>query len=66
MSDDQWWWDLRNGRAVQRGERPRDLDVLGPYPSKEAAEAWEETAKARNEEWKAEDERWEGDPSDGG
>ena len=37
----------------------RDLDVLGPYPTREAAEGWRDTVEARNEAWKDEDERWE-------
>ena len=57
---EQWWWDLTHGRAVSSAERPRDIEALGPYPSREAAEAWEQTNKARNEMWDAEDERWEG------
>jgi hypothetical protein len=63
---EQWWWDLTNGRAVTSDERPRDVEVLGPYPTREAAEDWRSTSKARNEAWDAEDERWEGDdPAEG-
>ncbi|WCO68290.1 hypothetical protein PO878_06060 [Iamia majanohamensis] len=54
-----WWWDLTRGRAVTGDERPADIDVLGPYPTREAAERWRERVEARNEEWKEEDERWE-------
>ncbi len=63
MSDDEprWWWDMKKGRAVTDDERGPAQDVLGPYPSKQAAEAWRSTRDAREEEWKAEDERWEGD-----
>ena len=59
MADGTWWWDLTAKRAVQGDERPRDAEVLGPYPTREAAEDWEASAKARNEAWDAEDERWE-------
>lgn len=59
MAQEQWWWDLAAERAVTSAERPRDLEVLGPYPTREAAESWRDTVEARNEEWKAEDERWE-------
>ncbi|CAN5750853.1 hypothetical protein BH24ACT4_BH24ACT4_18040 [soil metagenome] len=54
-----WWWDLTEKRAVTGNERPRDAEVLGPYPSKAAAEAWQDQVEARNEAWKEEDERWE-------
>jgi hypothetical protein len=33
--------------------------MLGPYPSKAAAENWRQTVKSRNDQWDAEDERWE-------
>ncbi|HEX7131114.1 MAG TPA: hypothetical protein VF228_00980 [Iamia sp.] len=63
---EQWWWDLTHARAVTSDERPRDIEVLGPYPTKEAAEDWRSTTKARNDAWDAEDARWEGDdPSEG-
>ena len=61
MTEARWWWDFRLGRAVTDEERGPDKDVLGPYPSKAAAEAWREGHQHREEEWKAEDERWEGD-----
>jgi hypothetical protein len=51
----RWWWDLRTGRAVRDDERSSDKDVLGPYPTREAAEAW-----------KDEDERWLGKQDEGG
>lgn len=59
-----WWWDLGKGRAVTSEERPRDVEVLGPYPSRAAAEAWRETAEARNEAWDEADEEWEGTDDD--
>ncbi len=61
-----WWWDLTRGRAVTADERPRDIEVLGPYPSREAAEAWRETTEARNEAWDEADEEWEhrGEPDE--
>lgn len=62
---EKWWWDLTAKRAVTSDERPRDIEVLGPYPTREAAEDWQSTTKARNESWDAEDERWEGrEPDD--
>ncbi len=54
-----WWWDLTEKRAVTGEERPRDAEVLGPYPTREAAEAWQDKVEARNEAWKDEDERWD-------
>jgi hypothetical protein len=62
MSDgsEQWWWDLAAGRAVRDDERGPDRDVLGPYPSREAAERWRDRHDAREERWEEQDEEWEG------
>lgn len=56
-----WWWNLTEGRAVTSAERPRDIEVLGPYPSREAAEDWKAQNEARNEAWDEDDEAWAGD-----
>jgi hypothetical protein len=61
---EQWWWDLAQGRAVRDDERGPDRDVLGPYPSRAAAEAWRESHEAREEAWEDEDERWQGEDPD--
>lgn len=64
MVDETWWWSLTEGRAVRRDERGRDDEVLGPYPTREAAEAWRDTVEARNEEWDDADRAWGGDSPD--
>jgi len=64
MTEERWWWDLRQGRAVIDDERGPDKDVLGPYPTKEAAEHWRDSHEQREDEWKAQDETWEGDDED--
>jgi hypothetical protein len=33
--------------------------MLGPYPTKSAAENWKNTVETRNDSWDADDERWE-------
>jgi hypothetical protein len=55
-----WYWDLRKQRAVQASERGPADHVLGPYPTREAAEHWRERVELRNEAWDEDDERWEG------
>ena len=65
-TSERWWWDLAKGRAVRDDERGPDKDVLGPYPSRAAAEAWRERHEAREDAWEQEDERWEGEEDDGG
>ena len=56
---EQWYFDVRRGVAVPASERGHAEDLLGPYPSKTAAENWRQTVANRNDAWDAEDERWE-------
>jgi hypothetical protein len=58
---DEWYWSLAERRAVHRSEKGPADHVLGPYPSKEAAEHWRERVDQRNEAWDDQDEAWEGD-----
>ena len=61
---EQWWFDLKQGRAVRDDERGPAKDVLGPYPSREAAEHWREAHEGREAAWLEDDERWDGDEAD--
>jgi len=61
LVSERWWWSLKHDRVVSDEERGPDHEVLGPYPTREAAADWRRTVDERNEEWKAEDERWAGD-----
>lgn len=58
--DTEWYWDLSKKVAVPARERGPSMRVLGPYPSKTAAEHWREIVDDRNEAWDADDERWNG------
>jgi hypothetical protein len=61
---ERWWFDLKQGRAVTDEERGPGKDVLGPYPTREAAEHWHDSHERREEAWEEDDERWEGEPGD--
>jgi hypothetical protein len=50
-TNDGWYFDLKAGRAVSGDERGPAKDLLGPYPSKEAAENWRATHDAREDAW---------------
>jgi len=66
MSDEQrWYWDLKQGQAVQASERGAADHLLGPYGSQEEAEHWKDRVEARNESWKEADKEWAGDDEDG-
>lgn len=53
-----WYWDMNKRRAVPADERGPGDEVLGPYPTKEAAEHWREKVERRNEDWDDADEQW--------
>lgn len=61
MADDAWWYDLKSKSAVQDSRAGKIADRLGPYDSREEAEAALDKVAARNEEADAEDRRWEDD-----
>jgi hypothetical protein len=58
--DSEWYWDLSNNVAVPARERGPAMRLLGPYPSRAAAENWRDTVEQRNEVWDADDAKWEG------
>lgn len=63
-ASEQWGWDLHQGQAVRWDQRGPGEDVLGPYPSKEAAEHWREQVEQRNERWDGDDDAWNDDGGD--
>jgi hypothetical protein len=63
-SSTEWYWDLGRGRAVPAAERGPGDRVLGPYPTKAAAEDWRRTVDERNDAWDDADEAWEADGAD--
>lgn len=63
MSDaPQFFYNLRTGQVEDQGTKGQSKDLLGPYPTREAAENALERARERTETWDEEDRRWsEGD-----
>lgn len=55
MSDEQWYYDLEMGQAVQ-GKVTNWDSRMGPYSSRAEAEAALARVKARNEAWDAQGE----------
>jgi hypothetical protein len=55
---ERWWWDLAAGKAVRDDERGPARDLLGPYPSREAAEHWRDQRDAREEAWQESEAGW--------
>ena len=64
MSDEstQFFYNTATGQVEELANRGQSKDLLGPYPTREAAAAALETARKRTEDWDNEDRRWrEGD-----
>lgn len=60
MSGD-YWFNVRTGTVESDADRSRKDDLLGPYPTREAAEQALASAQARTEAWDEEERRWRGD-----
>lgn len=55
----RWYWCQEHERAEPAKDAcPRDRR-LGPYESKEAAEAWKQRHEEREEAWEEQEEAWE-------
>ena len=52
---EQWWFDLKLGQAVRDDERGPAQHLLGPYPTRAAAENWRSTHEQREEAWTRDD-----------
>ena len=55
-TEQRWWYCLKH-KTVEPEAGCRAKDRLGPYPTREAAEAALETVRRRNAEWDAQDDR---------
>lgn len=53
----EFYYNVSTGQ-VEEGKQSHGTQLMGPYPTREAAARALDTAKARNEEWDAEDEEW--------
>jgi hypothetical protein len=61
MTEEQWYWNLKESRAVRASERGPADDLMGPYDTKDEAEHWRDKVEARNEAWEQADREWEGE-----
>jgi len=52
----RFWFNIVT-KQVEEGHRSTWQDLMGPYPTRAAAERALETAAARNEEWEAREAR---------
>jgi hypothetical protein len=54
----QFFYNVSTGQVEELANRGQSKDLLGPYPTREAAAAALETARAKTEAWDEEDRRW--------
>ncbi len=57
----QFFYNTATGQVEELANRGQSKDLLGPYPTREAAAAALESARKRTEEWDEEDRRWRDD-----
>jgi len=57
----QFWFNTRTGLVEELDEKSPGKDLLGPYPTRSAAEQALTTARARTEQWDREEREWEGE-----
>ena len=53
----EFWFNTRTGQ-VEEGRQSDWSEVLGPYPTREAAAKALDTARAKSEAWDREDREW--------
>jgi hypothetical protein len=58
MSDTQFFFNVSTGQVEELANRSQSKDLLGPYPSRAAAEAALATARQKTEDWDEDDRRW--------
>ena len=54
----QFFYNVSTGQVEELAKKGQSKDLLGPYPTREAAAAALETAKAKTEAWDEEDRKW--------
>lgn len=60
--EQEFWFNVRTNSVETVVDKSQSKDLLGPYPTREAAQNALATAHERTEKWDAEDKKWrEGD-----
>jgi hypothetical protein len=58
MSETQFFYNISSGQVEELASRGQSKDLLGPYPTREAAAAALATARANTEKADEEDRKW--------
>jgi hypothetical protein len=54
----QFFYNVSTGQVEELANRGQSKDLLGPYPTRQAAEVALESARRKTEAWDEEDRRW--------
>jgi hypothetical protein len=54
----QYWYNTKTGQVETSSDKSAWTNLMGPYPTREAAQNALETASGRNQDWESEDEDW--------
>jgi hypothetical protein len=54
----QFYFNTKTGQVEELAKKSQSKDLLGPYPTREAAAAALDTAHSRTEAWDEEDRRY--------
>ncbi len=58
---ERFYWCQRHARVEPAGDTCPERDLLGPYPSADAARDWKHQHEEREDRWQAQDDAWEGE-----
>ena len=59
-SPTQYWYNTATGQVEEGRDRSSWTNLLGPYPTREAAQQALDKAQQRNDAWEGEDADWRG------
>ena len=54
----QYWFNVRTGKVQTDYDKSQSKDLMGPYPSREAASKALQTAAERTQKWDEQERRW--------
>jgi hypothetical protein len=54
----EYYFNTRTGQVEELERKSQSKDLLGPYPTREAAAAALDSARARTEAWDEDDRKW--------
>lgn len=60
LGQSEFWYNTETGEVEESARKSSWKHLMGPYPTREAAQQALDTASRRNESWEDEDDDWRG------